>query len=89
MSTPQEIEMIDKLLDGNRKVQRYIAALPAEQADMGIKIKRKFNALLDKALEVYFNSDDKAESLATVILEVQDLLEQNADPNQIYNRLVA
>lgn len=89
MSTPQEIEMIDQLLDGNRKVQRYIAALPPEHADLGIKIKRKFNELLDKALDVFFNSEDKTENLAKVILEVQDLLEQNAEPTKIYNRLVA
>ena len=89
MSTPQEIELIDQLLDSSRKVQKYIAALPAEHADVGIAIKRKFNSLLDKALEVYFHSDEKIQSLAEVILEVQDLIEQKVEPKTIYNRLVA
>jgi hypothetical protein len=89
MSTPQEIEVIEQLLDSSRKVQKYIAALPAEHIDVGIAIKRKFNELLDKAIEVYFFSEEKAMSLAKVLLEVQDLLEHNAEPKKIYERLVA
>ena len=89
MSTPQEVELIDQLLDSSRKVQRYIAALPAEHADVGIAIKRKYNELLDKALEVYFHSEEKTQKLANVILEVQALLEQKAEPKVVYNRLVA
>lgn len=89
MSTPQEIELIDQLLDSSRKVQKYIAALPPEHADVGIAIKRKFNELLDKALEVYFHSEEKAQNLAGVILEVKDLLDRNAEPKTIYDRLVA
>ncbi|MCA9838930.1 MAG: hypothetical protein KC422_18590 [Trueperaceae bacterium] len=89
MPNPKELELIDQLLDSSRKLAKYVDDLPTEHKELALAIKRKFNQLLNQALDIYFNSDDKAEELATVLIEVHQLLEQQAEPQVIYNRLVA
>lgn len=86
---PKELELIDQLLDSSRKLAKYMDELPAEHKELALAIKNKFNHLLNQALEVYFNSENKANDLATVLIEVHQLLETQAEPEVIYNRLVA
>lgn len=89
MAEAQELEVIDQLLDSSRKLNRYVEELPEEYRDLALTIKRKFNQLLDKAIEVYFHSEEKATDLAAVLLEVQEMLDNKAEPEVIYEKLVA
>ncbi len=89
MPNPKELELIDQLLDSSRKLAKYVDELPTEHKDLAIAIKSKFNQLLNQALDIYFNSENKVGELATVLIEVHHLLDTHAEPEVIYNHLVA
>lgn len=89
MASAKELELIDQLLDSSRKLAKYVDDLPTEHKEMATAIRNKFNQLLNQALDIYFHSEEKVTDLANVLLEVHGLLEQDAEPEVIYNRLVA
>lgn len=75
MSTSNELEILDQLLDNGRKVHKYIDELAVEQPSEAKKVKERLNSLCDRALAIYFYETEKQNEFQRLLNEVKDLLE--------------